>query len=216
MPRWVIKQMYEAMHETPIPKEELELFKQLKDLEIIFDVGARMDRDYAIIYPNAKCHLFEPNPEYHTVLAQEVKDARLTNVVVNPFGMSDQAGEFHYDPMIQSFRDNKPEFNAYPVKTIDWYCKENKIKKIDFLKTDTEGWDLKVIIGARDMWPKIKYIQYEHWNDDEIYRKVLRDLFECEYIGYRNGLCMNKTLVSEEERTRLVKYIRDNKLGELQ
>jgi len=33
------------MSYSPLPKEELDLFKQLKDLEVIFDVGARDDTE---------------------------------------------------------------------------------------------------------------------------------------------------------------------------
>ena len=46
------------IEQTPISKEELELFKQLKDLKVIFDVGARTDTDYLEIWSNAQHHLF--------------------------------------------------------------------------------------------------------------------------------------------------------------
>ena len=52
---------------TPIPKEELELFKQLTELKVIFDVGAREDTDYLDIWPDSEHHLFEPNPQFYPV-----------------------------------------------------------------------------------------------------------------------------------------------------
>lgn len=203
------------MNQTPLPEAELELFKFIApDLKVIFDVGARIDVDYALLLPESECHLFEPSPEFYPILTAKVNEQQL-NAVVNPYGIGDQIGEFCYSHNIQSFRDSNPIYKALPVKTIDWYCKEFKISHIDFLKTDTEGWDYKVIEGGRSMWPKIKYIQYEHWNDDERYRELLKDYFEFEYIGYRNGLCMSKTLLSEARRQEVVKFIRDNKFGEL-
>ena len=46
---------------------------------------------------------------------------------------------------------------------MDKYVKENKIKKIDFLKIDTDGFDFEVIKGCGKFLDKIKYIQFENW-----------------------------------------------------
>jgi len=37
------------------------------------------------------------------------------------------------------------------MKTLDEYCVENKIPAIDILKSDTQGFDLEVIKGAREL-----------------------------------------------------------------
>ena len=201
---------------SAIPKEELELFKFISpDIDVVFDVGARTDIDYNLIKPSLVCHLFEPDPKSFEALKEKVGD--LPDMHLKNFGISDVVGGFYYDPNLQTFRNYTPhpDFELLPVRTIDWYVKEKNINKIDFLKTDTEGWDLKVIQGGKSMWSKIKYIQYEHWNDDERYREVLDKDFECEYVGYRNGLCMSRTLLSDERRAEVIKYIRDNKLADL-
>ena len=44
---------------------------------------------------------------------------------------------------------------------------------------------------------------------------LLSERFDCFDVGYRNVFCINKTLVSQEERDRLNKYIVDNKLADL-
>ena len=216
MPRWVIKQMYMAIIEfSAIPPKELELFKFISpDIDVIFDVGARTDIEYKTIKPSTICHLFEPDPKSFEALKDKLND--LPDMHLNNYGISDEDGTFYYDDGLQTFRTHNKEYNKpLPVKTLEWYCKENNIDKIDFLKTDTEGWDLRVILGAINYWPVIKYIQYEHWNDDIKFRKLLEQDFECEYIGYRNGLAMNKKLLSEERRAEVIKYIRDNKLADL-
>jgi len=46
--------------------------------------------------------------------------------------------------------------------TIDQYCEKNKIDKIEFLKIDTDGYDLDVLRGAISMIKHTKYIQIEH------------------------------------------------------
>lgn len=216
MPRWVIKQMYNAMIEfSAIPPQELELFKFISpDIDVVFDVGARTDIDYKLIKPSLVCHLFEPDPISFDALKEKSKD--LPDMHLNNFGVSDEDGTFYYDDGLQTFRNYNKDYNKpLQVRTLESYCKENFIGKIDFLKTDTEGWDLRVILGAINYWPIIKYIQYEHWNDDNKYRALLGQDFECEYVGYRNGLAMNKKLLSEERRVEVIKYIRDNKMADL-
>jgi len=40
--------------------------------------------------------------------------------------------------------------------------------KVDFLKIDTEGYELEVLIGAKEVLPKIDIILFEHHYDDMI------------------------------------------------
>lgn len=201
---------------SAIPPKELELFKFISpDIDVVFDVGARTDVDYKLIKPSLTCHLFEPDPPSFEALREKTKD--MADMHLNNFGVSDEDGTFYFDDGLQTFRTHNNSYNKpLQVKTLEWYCKEYNIDKIDFLKTDTEGWDLRVILGAINYWSKIKYIQYEHWNDDIKYRKLLGQDFDCEYVGYRNGLALNKKLLSKARRAKVIKYIRDNKLGELQ
>lgn len=221
MPRWVIKQMYESMNETPIPKEELDLAKQLKDIKVVFDVGARTDTDYLELWPNAEFHLFEPNPECFRELEEKVKDK--PNVFANNFGLGDKEEKKRYYAPLQSFVGSGGTSTEaitdliLPIVTLGQYVTDKSIKEIDFLKIDTEGHDLFVLIGAYNWRNTIKYIQYEHWGEhnNKMIKGLLHDEFDIENVGYRNMFCMNRNLVDEEERNRLKAYIKDNKLGEL-
>ena len=206
--------------ETSLPKEEIKLFKQLKGLKVIFDVGARTDTEYLEIYPNAEFHLFEPNPKFFKDLETKVGD----RAYLNNFGLGDKNTEMGYRENLQSFIDSKPINDPYaekdmvlPLKTLAKYIEDRNIKRIDFLKIDTEGYDLKVLLGATNWYHIIKFIQYEHWgeHDNKMITGLLQDDFDLEYIGYRNMLCMNKKLVSSKERQRIKRYICDNKLADL-
>ena len=222
MPRHVIIEMYRTiMSYSPLPTEELELFKELRDLEVIFDVGARTDTEYLDLRPDAEHHLFEPNPVFFKEL--EMKVGNKPNVFANNFGLGDkEEGRGYYSPL-QGFlgsgsvpEDAIPDCNL-SLKTLGWYFEEKGLKKIDFLKIDTEGHDLKVIIGAYNWRDKIRFIQYEHWGEhnNKMIKGLLCEEFDIENVGYRNMFCKNRSLVSEEERNRLKIYIKDNKLGEL-
>lgn len=222
MHRWVIVDMYKTiMSYSPLPKEELELFKQLKDLKVIFDVGARDDTDYLELWPDAEHHLFEPNPEFFAKLKEKVKDK--SNVFANNMGLGDKQEVKGYYAPLQAFlgsggapADAKPDF-MLPIDTLGKYVTEKDIKQIDFLKIDTEGYDLQVLLGAYNWRHSIKYIQYEHWGEvnNKMIQGLLSDDFNIYDIGYRNMFCINRKLVSAEEDYRLRSYILDNKLCEL-
>ena len=208
--------------QTPLPKEEIELFKQLKDLKVIFDVGARVDIDYLEIWPDAEHHLFEPNPEFFDELYKKVEGK--PNVHANKYGLGDKNQIMGYANGLQSFVDSMAINNPYaagnlllPMKTLDTYLLETGIRQIDFLKMDTEGYELKILLGATNWFHIIRYIQYEHWgiHNNKMIIGLLQDDFEIKNIGYRNMFCMNKKLVSEEERLRLTAYIVENKLCQL-
>ena len=211
-----------AIEQTPIPKEELELFKQLKDLKVIFDVGARTDIDYLEMCPNAEHHLFEPNPEFFDELYKKVESK--ANVHANKFGLGDKNQVVAYIEGFQSFVASEMINNPYatgnlllPMKTLDTYLLETNVKQIDFLKMDTEGYELKILLGATNWFHIIKYLQYEHWgkHNNLMIKGLLSENFDTIDIGYRNVFCMNKQLVSEEERQRLKDYINKNELAKL-
>ena len=67
--------------------------------------------------------------------------------------------------------------------------KENDIKKIDFLKIDTEGYDYNVLLGGIEAIKITRYIQYEHWNNKWQFHDLLNNDFWMKYIGGRNVLC---------------------------
>ena len=178
----------------PLPKEELNLFKQLKDLKVIFDVGARVDTDYLKLWPDSEHHLFEPHPDFFKELKEKVGDR--SNVFLNNYGLGDKEEDRGYQLGLQSFIGSEAvsEGNTVdlviPIKRLDDYMNVHKIEQIDFLKIDTEGFDYKVLLSTPIK--KCRYIQYEHWNDKLQFHNLLEDDFIMCYVGLRNVLCIRK------------------------
>lgn len=180
---------------TPdIPEGELKLFQILPKLKVVFDVGARTDLEYYKLRPNCEYHLFEPNPEFVESLREQAEGK--PNIHINPFGLGDVEGTFKYNRGVQMFIGGEGPTTTgdqeLPVKTLDWYCAEKGIKKIDFLKIDTEGYDYKVLLGGKETIPKCRYIQYEFWNDKEEFVQLLSDRFAIIELGGRNAFCFKK------------------------
>ena len=61
-------------------------------------------------------------------------------------------------------------FKKIKVKmiTLDDYIIENNIKRIDFLKIDTEGYEFEILKGLKQNIFKVKLILFEHHYDDMI------------------------------------------------
>jgi FkbM family methyltransferase len=149
---------------------------------IIFDVGANVG-NYALLLrkniPQAHIYAFEPNKKAYDQLAQRTKDA---DIVVANIGF----GEIEKTADLYTFADVKnselgtsnPDILAalygkdvsdtiekieFEMDTIDAYCHNHDIKKIDFLKIDVEGYEKNVLIGAKEMLKNnaVSIIQFE-------------------------------------------------------
>lgn len=166
------------MTQTAIPQEELAIFSQLPDLQVVFDVGAREDLEMFKLRPEVTYHCFEPNP----VFAAKLQGHH--NVIVNQFGLSD----VHEDNV--TYYDNVQSFIKHPTLpseevgnkanlcTLDEYAKD--IPRIDFIKIDTEGMDYRVLLGGKETIKRVRFIQFEYWDG---VRKFV-DLLGAEFIMY--------------------------------
>lgn len=177
---------------TPIPSDEIEMFKSLRDIKVVFDVGARADTDYLDLKPDIELHAFEPNPEFFQQLVEKVGDR--PNTYLNNFGLADVTGTMLYNKGRQGFIGGeevtiKGGEYMLELKTLDAYVHEHNIKQIDFLKIDAEGYDFRVLLGGLNTIPKCRYIQYEHWDDLRRFHILLGQYFKMEYVGNRNVLC---------------------------
>ncbi len=113
------------------------------------------------------------------------------NIKINFFGLSDtnrneEAIFYPDDPTRNSLEGTALEIGwdyfKSQVKLIngDYYCKKNKLKKIDFLKLDLEGFDLEALKGFSEMFKekRINFVQFEYTFRALDRRILLRDFFE--------------------------------------
>lgn len=177
------------IEQTLIPQGELDIFKGLKNLNVIIDVGARTDTDYIDLWPSSEHHLFEPNPEFFNALKEKVKNRK--NIFLNNYGLGSKEEYLRYNASSQTFMDVSVG-PLLPIKTLNWYAKENNIQQVDFLKIDTEGFDLNVLEGSSEVIKHCRYIQYEHWDDIRPFHGILESDFVMCYFGWRNVLCIRK------------------------
>jgi FkbM family methyltransferase len=128
---------------------------------VIFDVGANVGQTtlaFKRSIPCAEVHAFEMVPSTFNQLVENT--CSLPYVILNPFGLSDRDDQrtirLNNDPLCNSVRATVGDENTsigYPtttvrLRTLDAYCAERNIERIDILKSDTEGHELAVLDGA--------------------------------------------------------------------
>jgi FkbM family methyltransferase len=130
---------------------------------VVFDVGANVGQSISRFrrqFADPVIHAFEPNPEAFAELSRTTGD--LPKLSLNNYGLgsTDEIRELventHSD--MSSFLEPGPECwgevkarRPTRISTLDQYGKLKAIERIDILKTDTQGFDLEVLKGAKQL-----------------------------------------------------------------
>ena len=159
---------------------------------IIFDVGCFMGNfsrnlKKKLNLKNKNFYLFDANPNL------KIKDFKYNNFVfsdkiqirnfyLNEFFPSSGSSlkedtkndiKWNYTRKLITLSPNK-DFKILKVKTntIDNFCKNNKIIKIDILKIDVEGSELEVLKGSKKILNKTHLIQLEIYQNKKNFIKI--------------------------------------------
>ena len=62
--------------------------------------------------------------------------------------------------------EEKIVYKKIKVVSLTNFCKTNKIKRIDFLKVDVEGYEYEVLKGAKDIIKNVRFIMLEIQKND--------------------------------------------------
>jgi FkbM family methyltransferase len=146
---------------------------------VLFDVGAN-DGEYLqvalnTIGPRTVAYSFEPQSHCYEMLSARFKGDR--RVTLKKLALGREAGSAqlffdHAGDTTASFQRGSVYLHApadavksedVPLGSLDQFCREQGITKIDFLKIDTEGFEFDVLQGASSMLEEgaIRAIQFE-------------------------------------------------------
>jgi FkbM family methyltransferase len=210
---------------------ELYIIKSLKQnygdqKVIVFDVGANRGQYTNLINKhlnNSTIHCFEIVPQTFNILTKNL--SLNTNIILNNFGLSDtdRIEQVTWFPN----SDSGSSINALPwqsnsdqvecqVISGDSYCQKNSIDQIDLLKIDTEGHELSVLKGFKNLIKsgQISVIQFEYGFTYIPSRTTLGDIYELLMpygysIGrlYPNGVEFKQYDLFEDETFKAGNYI---------
>ena len=146
---------------------EYKFFMDIMDnIKVIFDVGCRTNSEY--IHFSGEVHYFDPVNDF----IEQIKKQTNLNVIsfFNNFGLGEENKQIYYYPKYESFYDRINSCHVsddsnkilLQIKKGKDYVIQNNIKNIDFLKIDTEGYELNVLQGFEDFLENVKIIQFEY------------------------------------------------------
>lgn len=128
------------------------------EIGIIFDVGAN-DGESALsflrTFPNARIHCFEPVRQTFAVLEQNVRPARTISCHNMALGNCEEDAVIYLTGTSTTSSLLKPPrprgSEGVRVSTLDKVAEIEDVSRIDLLKIDTEGYDLRVLEGSHMM-----------------------------------------------------------------
>lgn len=164
---------------------------------VMFDVGANIG-DFschlAKFYPSARIYSFEPNKFTFEKLTANSK--QFNNIIRSNAGLGSEKSTltiYTYDNELASghasvFKEVFTDLHGagklleqqVPIERLTDFCQEHGVDKIDFLKVDTEGFELEVLKGALEMIEegKINAIQFEFNEMNIVSRVFLKDFYD--------------------------------------
>jgi len=151
------------------PYETKILEKILKKGDVVFDIGAYVDGWYTIlpariIGNSGHIYSFEPHPVFFKRLKDNVTMNNLKNVTLVEKGMYDKSQKVSFfasagcSSVIQEHAESyngRAEKMTIQTTTIDTFIEKNKLKKVDLIKIDVEGIEMKVLKGGEKMFKKM-------------------------------------------------------------
>ncbi len=178
---------------------------------VLFDVGANhgsYTKFLNRVSPRSRIHAFEPHPTTFASLQRRAAGPLVTlvNMAVSDssgtmqlYDFADDDGSTQASLAHASVGMFDPSTVSHTVETttLDAYMAKAEIDVIDFLKIDTEGFDINVLRGAKAALARgaIKAIQFEFIPADIAMRVTMRDFFEILH-GFRLfRLCLNGDLM---------------------
>jgi FkbM family methyltransferase len=162
---------------------------------IFFDVGANIG-NYSVelktYFPNSTIYSFEPSEKAY----KEFFNKKIQNINVYNVGIGEKDGKLAYynyksdvgsehgslykEVFTNIHNSNNIVKKEVKIITLDDFCNKNKLKKINFLKIDTEGSELNVLKGSKKLIKenKIDIIQFEFNVMNIVSRTFMNDYYE--------------------------------------
>lgn len=182
------------------PFEDMQRFVSPGGSPTIFDVGANIGQTTTLIkeyFPHATVHSFEPSPASFKILRANHSDRPGLNLWNLGVGADDSVLTFNenQDPQLSSFLrpaemccgDTK-HTTEVQVVSLDKFCEDHSIPRIDILKLDTQGYELQVFKGAERMMQErrigliyFELIVTEHYVGQPHYWELLKFMDEHEF-----------------------------------
>ena len=202
--------------------------QRVPDAQVLFDVGANAG-DWTLAaqrtWPQAAVHAFEPSTDTYRRLVERTSGAVCVQAALGDvetdatlYAVAGQSGLSSLHRRDLAAHDmTMTAAESVHVTTLDAYCAENGIDRIDYLKIDAEGNDLAVLQGASRMLAAgaIRFVQFEFGGCNIDSRTFLRDFVRLLEPEFRVSRMLADGLEPLDYSERDEVFITSNFLAEL-
>jgi FkbM family methyltransferase len=162
-------------------QHHLELIPILRPLlsedAVVFDVGAhagQMAKLFARMAPRGKVHAFEPGAYALSILRPMVWLKGRGRIAIEPIALGSEPGTLTLNTPVKRSgslgfglshlgeRADTGEVFSHDVsvETIDRYVAGKAIQRLDLIKADIEGWEMRMLLGAADTLARLRPVVF--------------------------------------------------------
>jgi FkbM family methyltransferase len=133
---------------------------------VIVDIGAhagQFSKLFARMAPHGHVYAFEPSAYARSIMAPALRVNRIRNVSLAPLGLSDAAGRLTlHTPLKRSTAlgygvahlgagcvESATVDQTVDLSTLDAFAASKRIGRLDLIKADVEGWELRALKGGQ-------------------------------------------------------------------
>jgi len=180
-------------------KEQAEFMcKVINRGDYCFDLGSHIGYFTTLfsrlVGEDGKVFSFEPIKEGYEFQKKSVQKNGFKNVEIFNFALGDEqkeqkayvfsdSGMAHFDRSILGLKEDH-ESAVFQIRTLDNVVEVAKLKKLDFMKIDIEGFEYKALLGGRNTVKKHKPNMLIEIHSRENYEGVYNLLRELDYKFY--------------------------------
>ncbi|MEL0106958.1 MAG: FkbM family methyltransferase [Rhodospirillaceae bacterium] len=149
------------------------LMRLIPNNSVVIDVGGhagQFAKLFTHIVKQGHAFTFEPGQYALSILRYAIKFNFINNVTITPLGLSDKCESqplvvpikssgvvrFGLSSFGKTENDQACEQDIVNTTTLDDFCSKQKLDRIDFIKADIEGWELRMLEGGRQCLSKYR------------------------------------------------------------
>ena len=122
--------------------------------EVVIDVGADIGY-YTLLFsansgPNGHVYSFEPNPSSRAWLDKNIELNQARNITSIGIALFDTSGEVALNHDQIAMNTQSPNILRVPTQPFDEWRKAQQIKRVDLIKIDAEGAEMRILRGMRN------------------------------------------------------------------